>query len=114
MTIERTAGYIGPGLVVRGRLFGEGDVVVDGSFEGELAIAGRAAVGPAGRVKAPVSAALLTVEGRVDGDVSAAEVIVREGGRLHGDVQAASVGLADGGAIHGTVTMDFELPAGLE
>ncbi|MCB9624905.1 MAG: polymer-forming cytoskeletal protein [Sandaracinus sp.] len=114
MTTERAAGYIGPGLVVHGRLSGEGDLIVDGGFEGELSIEGRVAVGPAGRLKAPVTARLVTVEGRVDGDVTAAEVVVREGGRLHGDVRASSVGLEDGGALHGTVTMDFDLPADLD
>jgi cytoskeletal protein CcmA (bactofilin family) len=114
VTTERATGYIGPGLVVRGRLSGEGDVVVDGGFEGEMSIEGRVAVGPAGRIKAPVVARLVSVEGRLDGDVSASEVVVREGGRLHGDVRAASVGLEDGGSLHGTVAMDFELPADLE
>ncbi len=114
VSTEHAAGYVGPGLRIRGRLSGEGDVIVDGSFEGELAIDGRVAVGPAGRVKSPVSARLVTVEGRLDGDVAAGEVIVREGGRLHGDVRASRVGLEDGGSIHGTVTMDFDLPADLE
>lgn len=113
MSTER-AGYVGPGLMIRGRLSGEGDVIVDGSFEGEMTLDGRVAVGPAGRIKAPVSAGLVTIEGRLDGDVTAGEVIVREGGRLHGDVRASRVGLEDGGAIHGTVTMDFDLPADLQ
>ncbi|MBX3251798.1 MAG: polymer-forming cytoskeletal protein [Myxococcales bacterium] len=114
MSIDNVTGYVGPGLVVRGQVSGEGDLVVDGVFEGSLSLRGRVAVGPPGRLRAPVEAHLVSVEGRLEGHVTAGEIVVREGGRLHGDVRAPSVGIEDGGVLLGSVTMDVELPPGLD
>ncbi len=110
MTDANIPGYLGAELVVRGRVSGEGDLTIEGSFEGELNLQGDLRVGGRGRVRAPVIARRVAVEGRLEGDVEAAEVIVREGGRLVGDVRAPRVGLEDGGALLGTVEMDVELP----
>lgn len=110
MSETDTPGYIGPELVVRGRLSGEGDLRVEGVFEGQVHLQGDLRVAGAGRVRAPVVARRVAVEGRLDGDVEAAEVLVHEGGRLVGDVRAPRVGIEDGGALLGTVEMDVELP----
>lgn len=113
VSIDNVTGYVGPGLVVRGQLSGEGDLVVDGVFEGSMSLRGRVAVGPPGRLRAPVTALLVSVEGRLEGDVSASEIVVREGGRLQGDVRAPSIGIEDGGVLYGSVTMDVDLPPDL-
>lgn len=113
VTRDSSSGYIGPELVVRGRLSGEGDVSIDGQFEGEMSIRGRVVVGATGRVRAPVQATYVGVRGRLEGAVGAADVVVEDGGELLGDVRALSVGLEDGGALHGTVDMDVTLPGDL-
>ncbi len=110
MSDTNTPGFIGPELVVRGRLTGEGDLCIEGVFEGELQLQGNLRVGGRGRVRGPVMARWVAVEGRLEGDIDAGEVLVREGGRLVGDVRAPRVGLEDGGALLGTVEMDVELP----
>ncbi|MEM9073318.1 MAG: polymer-forming cytoskeletal protein [Myxococcota bacterium] len=110
VTDAPTPGYIGPELTVRGHLTGEGDVVVDGSFEGEMTFQGRLVIGGSGRVRAPISATAVSVAGQLEGNVEAGEVLVRDGGHLLGDVRAPRVGLEDGGALLGTVEMDVDLP----
>ncbi len=110
VTLRSTTGYIGPELTVRGRLSGEGDIVVDGSFEGEVSLKGQVVVGASGRTRAPVIARHVIVEGRLEGDVRAGEVVVREGGCLVGDVCAPRIGLDDGGTLLGTVEMQVDLP----
>lgn len=113
--IQKTLGYFGPGLVVRGKLTGEGDLTIDGRFEGGLELTGDVHIGEHSVVNAPVRAGALTVSGDVKGDVVAAgAVAVRDGGRIVGDVRAQRVSIDDGGALHGGVEMDFELPDGLE
>jgi cytoskeletal protein CcmA (bactofilin family) len=113
--MQKTLGYLAPGLVVRGRLAGEGDLTIDGRLEGELDVTGEVAVGETGIVVAPVRAGALAVAGDVKGAVHArGAVAVRDGGRIVGDVRAARVAIDDGGALHGGVEMEFELPAELD
>lgn len=119
---QRARGVIGPGLVLRGRLEGRGDLDLEGRLEGELELAGDLRVAPGGRAVAvadpdapgaeegPLRVRSLSVEGLVVGDVHADAVLVREGGTLRGQVKASRVGLDDGGMLLGTIDMDFELP----
>jgi cytoskeletal protein CcmA (bactofilin family) len=102
-------GVIGPQLVVRGRLDGEGDLRVDGVFEGELAIRGALEIGPDGTVSGPVQALRIDVAGELQGNVQAGESIaIRAGGRVLGDVRAKLVSIDDGAALHGGIDMEFE------
>lgn len=112
---QKTVGYLGPGLVVRGKLTGDGDMTIDGRFEGQLDVSGDVQVGERGIVSAPVRAGALTVSGDVKGEVFASgTVAVRDGGRIQGDVRAHRVSIDDGGALHGGVEMDFDLPDELD
>ena len=113
--IQKTLGYLGPGLIVRGRLSGEGDLTIDGRLDGELDVSGEVHVGERGIVSAPVHAGALVVSGDVKGSVVArGAVAVRDGGRILGDVRAQRVSIDDGGALHGGVEMDFDLPDELD
>ena len=107
MDRDRT-GYLGPGLKVRGRLSGVGDVRCDADFEGTAAFEGALVIG--GRFRGPVGVSALGVEGIVRGPVEAREVRVLEGGRLIGDVRAISIGIDDGGILEGVVDMEVPLP----
>lgn len=113
MTDRSTAGYIGPGLVVRGRLSGEGALHVDGRFEGTMELEGNVEIGAGGVVESPVGAGRVTVAGLLRGDISATEAVaIQPGGRVEGDVRANRVAIDDGGALHGCIHMDFDLPGG--
>lgn len=103
-------GYVGPGLLVRGELRGDGQLRCDGTFEGSVEIDGALIVGRSGRLIGPVQARAVAVEGALEGPVSAGELNVLAGGRLVGDVRAARIGLDDGGSLDGTVDMEVELP----
>lgn len=113
--MQKTQGYLGQGLVVRGKLTGAGDVTIEGRFEGEVDVAGEVSVGENGVVSAPLHVGGLTVSGDVKGDVVATGAVkVCDGGRILGDVRAHRVSIDDGGALHGGVEMDFELPDALD
>lgn len=110
MTHRSDTGYIGPNLVIHGRLSGEGELYVDGRIEGDLVVEGSVDVGATGVVLAAVEADRVSIGGHVRGPVTAGdEVAVRDGGRLDGDVRAPRVAIEDGGALHGGIDMDFDL-----
>ena len=103
-------GYIGPKLVIRGRMSGAGDLAIDGKLEGDVSVQGAVEVGTSGVVMAAIEAERVSIGGHVRGPVLASdEVVVREGGRLEGDVRAPRVGIEDGGELHGGIDMDFDL-----
>ncbi len=113
--MQKPLGYLAPGLSVRGRLSGAGDLTIDGRLEGELDVSGEVIVGERGVIVAPVRAGAVVVAGDLKGEVHArGAVAVRDGGRILGDVRAQRVSIDDGGALHGGVEMDFELPAELD
>ena len=110
MTHRSTTGYIGPKLVIRGRLSGAGEIRIDGRVEGDVVVDGVVDVGESGVVMAPIEADRVSVGGRVRGPVLASEeVVVRDGGRLEGDVRAPRVAIDDGGELHGGIDMEFDL-----
>ncbi len=104
-------GSIGRTTKVTGRLTGDGDLFVEGSIEGELALRGHLHVAAGGSVAAPVEAEEVTIEGTIDGDVVArGPVTLRAGGQLRGAIKADRVALEDGARYSGHIDMNVELP----
>ncbi len=111
MTTRSPLGYIGPKLLVQGRLTGTGEMQIDGKLQGNLDVDGELRIGASGIVVAAVAASTLRVAGHVRGHVHAEhEVAIHEGGLIEGDVRAPCVTIDDGGTLHGGIVMDFELP----
>lgn len=102
-------GLIATGMSVRGELTGQGDVRVEGQFEGLVNISGRLTIGAHAEVHAPVHASDIEIEGTIRGDVAAIESAqLRSGARVYGNVQAKRVGIDDGALLQGTLEMDME------
>ncbi len=108
------AGVIGAGLVVMGRLRGEGDMRVEGVLEGEIDLDGDVSLGATSNVVAPVRGRSVEIEGELAGNVIAErELTVRAGGRVRGDVRAARLAIDDGALIDGMLDMAFDLGPGV-
>jgi cytoskeletal protein CcmA (bactofilin family) len=107
------AGVIGAGLVVMGRLRGEGDMRVEGVLEGEIDLDGDVSLGATSNVVAPVRGRSVEIEGELVGRVTAErDLTVRSGGRVRGDVRAARLAIDDGAVIDGMLDMAFDLGPG--
>ncbi len=114
-TARSVPGLFGPSFVVRGRLTGEGDLEIQGRFEGDVSVAGTITVGPGAAVVAGLRGATAVVGGHGRGNGGAASAVhVRTGGRIDGDVRAPRVAIDDGGTLQGGIEMDFEIADGLE
>jgi len=89
------------GTQTSGELKAEGDVRVDGAFEGRIEVVGWVIVGEQARVTADIFARHVLVDGHVHGSIEAVgQVQVRPTGQVWGDIVAAEVLVDPGGAVH--------------
>lgn len=98
---------IGPSITIRGEVSGDEDLLIEGKVDGSVDLELHSVtVGGAGRVKANITARVVTVEGEVEGDLKAQEqVILRSAARVKGDITAPRVVLEDGSNFRGLVDM---------
>ncbi len=98
---------IGPSISIRGDVTGSEDLFIEGKIEGSVSLADHAVgVGSEGRVNADIVGRLITVEGRVEGDLTAQEQIILRGtAHVKGDIKAPRVVLEDGATFRGLVDM---------
>jgi len=98
-TTTRTSGgeaVIGRSTRIRGRISGDGDLVIEGNVEGD------------------VDVGTVTVRGEVEGDIRARGTVrVESGARVRGDVSGESFSLEEGAEFVGNIAADFDLPAEL-
>ena len=98
---------IGPSIVIRGEVSGDEDLLIQGQVDGSVALGLHSVtIGDGGRVKAGITGRVITVEGAVEGDLSAEEQIILRGtARVKGDLNAPRVILEDGATFRGLVDM---------
>ena len=101
---ESTArAVIGASLDLQGELSGEEDLLIEGRVQGRIQFPQHAVtIGAKGRVSAGVLARLITIEGEVDGNLVAEEMLVlKKSARVRGDLVAPRVVIEDGAALQG-------------
>jgi cytoskeletal protein CcmA (bactofilin family) len=108
-TGEPKASVIGTGLVIEGKIEGDGDVHIAGSFKGDVRVNGDVTVEPGARITAEISAVTVTVGGQVEGNINAStQVKLLQSGQLIGDLKAKSLTVADGARMRGRVEFGWD------
>lgn len=103
---------IAQGITFTGTLRGEGVIQVEGVVEGEFDMTGAVIVAESGLIQGPVTADVVRVAGRVQGNVNAREHMrLESSGSLEGDVTTASLVVEDGGILNGRCTTVKPQPA---
>lgn len=96
---------------VRGRVSGEGDLVIEGSIEGDISVRGDLTIAEGGRAISTIEAAAVTLRGELDGDVRASGLVsIEAGARVRGDMHGELVSLEEGAEFVGRLDAAFELP----
>ena len=94
------------GITLKGTVEGEGVVQVEGTVVGEFNMTGAIIVADTGLIKGPITADVVRVAGRVEGNIIAREHMrLEHTGTLIGDVTTASLVVEDGGRLNGRSTM---------
>jgi len=98
---------IGAGITIRGDVVGAEDLVLQGEVDGSVDLKDHSlTIGPQGKVLAHISARIISVEGTVEGDLTASEKVVLRGtARVLGDIFSPRVVMEDGASFLGSVDM---------
>jgi cytoskeletal protein CcmA (bactofilin family) len=106
---ETRSSVISNGLVIEGKIEGEGDVHIAGSFKGDVRVNGDVTVEPGARISAEISAVTVTVGGQVEGNINAStQVKLLQSGQLIGDLKAKSLTVAAGSRMRGRVEFGWD------
>jgi cytoskeletal protein CcmA (bactofilin family) len=102
---------IGRSITINGEVTGDEDLLIQGRVDGSVNLKQHSVtVGPEGEVKADITARMVMVDGKVEGNINAAEqVILRSSAMVEGDIHAPRVVLEDGALFRGGVDMGESL-----
>jgi cytoskeletal protein CcmA (bactofilin family) len=102
--------HIGKSVIIKGELSGSEDLTVDGTVEGTIHLQGNSLViGPNGQVKAGIQAKNVMVQGKVEGDIRAAErTELRKSAVVMGDIFTHRLAIEEGAFLKGKVDVQRE------
>jgi cytoskeletal protein CcmA (bactofilin family) len=87
-----------------GKLRGK-DAQILGRFTGEIELTGRLVTGEASRVHARVTADVAEIGGEYQGDLKVRSLVLLEKGRIDGNVEAQNIAVRDGAQLNGSVNV---------
>lgn len=100
------AGLIGKGLLIRGELHGEEDLIIEGTVEGTISMEKSLTIEVEGKIKADIETENITVRGEVVGNLVARnKITIHNGAKIVGDIKAPRIELDDGAYYKGNITM---------
>ncbi len=105
---------IGRSTRVKGRITGDGDLLVEGSVEGDVSVRGDVTIAEGARGASNIDAHAVTIRGELEGDVRASGLVqIEAGARVRGDLRGDGIAIEEGAEYVGRLEADFELPAEL-
>lgn len=99
---------IGATIVIKGEITGDENLVIEGTLDGTANLSDRnLTIAQTGRILGNVSANSITVEGEIQGNLTATErVFVAKTGKVLGDIMAPRVSVEGGAKFTGRIDMD--------
>lgn len=103
---------VGSGTRIRGRVSGDGNLVVEGRVEGNVTLSGVVRVAEGGAIEADViEADALVVSGSASGELRVSgEVHATSGSDVRGNIVGGTLALDDGAHFEGRIDNEFSLP----
>ena len=106
---------LGAGTSVEGKIRTQGSIRIDGKLVGEVHAAENVAIGLTGEIEGLINGRIVTVGGKIHGNVTAVDKLVLEGKAVvRGDIRAARLVVDEGAQFDGRVSMTDGRAAGLE
>ncbi len=110
---------LGASTSLKGELHSQGNVRLDGIFEGTMELDGNVLVGETAKITADINARNISIAGAVRGNVNGNKIQILRTGRVWGDINAKAITTEEGAFIDGKITMvsheaalqDIEMPS---
>lgn len=100
---------LGPNTSYNGTIKSDGNIRIDGVYQGRIETAGNVIIGPSAKVLADIVANAVQVWGAVRGDITAqGRLEILPNGHVWGDVRVASLLIDEGGMFRGQCVMAGE------
>lgn len=100
---------IGTGTTVEGKIKSEGSIRIDGKLIGDVFVKENLFIGDTGTIEGSLNARNITIGGKVQGGITAAEKLVFESkSQVRGEIKAAKLVIDEGAVFDGKCTMDNE------
>jgi cytoskeletal protein CcmA (bactofilin family) len=98
---------LGKGSEFEGKLTFEGQVRIDGKFNGQIVTKDTLVIGDGARVNAEIQAGTVIINGMVEGNVRATSIIeVHQPGRVKGNLETPALAMDRGVIFEGTCKME--------
>jgi cytoskeletal protein CcmA (bactofilin family) len=98
---------LGKGSEFEGKLTFEGQVRIDGKFNGQIVTKDVLVIGDGARVNAEIQAGTVIINGLVEGNVRATSIIeVHQPGRIKGNLETPALAMDRGVIFEGTCKME--------
>ena len=96
---------IGEGCRIEGNISAKDSIKIDGEIQGYLNIEGSVIIGEKSHVQGDVRCADLVVFGRLDGNIHARQLQLKQSAQIYGNIEAHILQVEPGAVYQGTVAM---------
>ena len=98
--------YFGKNLKIKGRVSGNGNIIILGALDGEFNLKGRVKIAEPAKIKGEVKADVISVNGNVRGSLVARErVHLDQTARIEGQISTPQLSISEGACFDGEITM---------
>jgi cytoskeletal protein CcmA (bactofilin family) len=106
MTMGSQSSLVGKTLLIKGEIFSEDEILIEGRIQGKITVKNRVVIGRDGDVEAEIDARDVIIKGKVTGNVRGSQrVEIVSAGTLHGNISSPRVVIADSGFFEGNIEM---------
>ena len=103
--------YFGKNMMIKGRVSGNGNVIILGGLDGEFNLKGRIKIAQPANVKGEVKADVISVNGSVQGSLTARKrVHLDQTARIQGQIVTPSLSISEGAFFDGEIKMSGRSP----
>jgi cytoskeletal protein CcmA (bactofilin family) len=103
---QNETSYFGKNLKIKGRVSGNGDIIILGGLNGEFDLRGRVKIAQSAKINGEVKADVISVNGSVQGSLAAKERIhLDRTARIDGQINTPRLSISEGASFDGEVKM---------
>jgi cytoskeletal protein CcmA (bactofilin family) len=103
--------YFGKNLQIKGRVSGNGNIIILGKLQGEFRLKGRLKIAQPAKIKGDVNANTISVNGNVHGSLTANESVhLDQTARIKGRINTPKLSIIEGAVFDGEINMGIQAP----